>query len=107
VEWSVEKYAGAGAGSSVDFSGRGSGPGTAPVAPLPPSLSEGEGFDALAQHAALAARAARCALALAQLTPPRPPGMTGEMALHTALAFGMVPSRGAGGRFRLNIHTYI
>ena len=45
----------------------------------------------------LSARAARCALALSLLTPPRPPGMTGEMALHTALAFGTVSAMHVGG----------
>ena len=49
------------------------------------------------RRARLAARAGRCALSLAQLEPPKPPGMTSEMALHSSLACGRVSALTVGG----------
>ena len=61
-----------------------------------PPVDGGSGpeLDALA---ALAARAGRCALELARLEAPRPAGMQGELALHTALACGTVAAMHVGG----------
>jgi len=50
-----------------------------------------------AARAGLAAHAGRCALALARLVPPRPAGMAGELALHTAIACGTVAAMHVGG----------
>ena len=61
------------------------------------TTSYGNGMDVDLCHTALAAHAGRCALALAQLKPPRPPGMAEEMALHTALACGTVAAMHVGG----------
>ena len=98
VEWAAARHGDMGGGSlGRSGGGGGGGAGLSDSNTSGPAPKVGVGEGASDQHVALAASAARCALALAELAPPRPPGMTGEMSLHTALAFGMVAAMHVGG----------